>query len=302
MTVNSSESGFDLPAPRCRAVSHVAVQQHERGSGSLPVRTRSAVRRPRRRPWQTSRRRVERGGCPPGKVGGQPADRAQDRDDGRPTRLCRPAPVPVERVDVDHRPLRAFPTRERLGRGCIVPRSTIWRATSVGFMPRVRRGHTAASRYVQYARSVSIPAASVTGPCPGTTTAGPEPRSGPAPRASSSGPAHITGHADEQDVGGEHDARVGHVDDQVARRVRGADLDQPHLAAADVERELAAELARRRGDRARAEKSYGASIRRCRRQRARRARAGSGRLPTAAAGAAAERLGQRDRGRAAPRG
>ena len=52
---------------------------------------------------------------------------------------------------------------------------------------------------------------------------------------------HHRGRADEQHVGAEDDPGVGHVDDRVARRVGRADLDQPDLAAADVEREFAAE-------------------------------------------------------------
>src|SRR4051795_3213117 len=51
---------------------------------------------------------------------------------------------------------------------------------------------------------------------------------------------------DEQDVAGEHDARVGHVDDRVAVGVRGTDLDEPHRPVADAQLELALERLGRR--------------------------------------------------------
>src|SRR4051794_370454 len=51
---------------------------------------------------------------------------------------------------------------------------------------------------------------------------------------------------DEQDVAGEDDARVGHVDDRVAVGVRRADLDEPHRAVADAQLELALERVGRR--------------------------------------------------------
>src|SRR3954453_15174752 len=51
---------------------------------------------------------------------------------------------------------------------------------------------------------------------------------------------------DEQDVAGEHDVRVGDVDDRVAVGVRGADLDEPHRPLADAQLELALERLGRR--------------------------------------------------------
>src|SRR3954463_14141552 len=55
---------------------------------------------------------------------------------------------------------------------------------------------------------------------------------------------------DEQDVAGEHDPRVGQVDDRVAVGVRGANLDEPHRPVADAQLELALERLGRRGRRA----------------------------------------------------
>ena len=49
------------------------------------------------------------------------------------------------------------------------------------------------------------------------------------------------GAADEQDVAGVEQPGVRHVDERVAGRVRGTDLDQAHLAAADVDALLAGE-------------------------------------------------------------
>ena len=59
---------------------------------------------------------------------------------------------------------------------------------------------------------------------------------------------HHRGDADEQDVGREHDRRVGEVDDRVAGSMRRADLEQPQLAPAHGDGELAAPLPRRRRD------------------------------------------------------
>src|SRR5215207_5535256 len=65
---------------------------------------------------------------------------------------------------------------------------------------------------------------------------------------------HHRRRADEGDVGGEDDARVGHVDDQVAVRMRGPDLDEFDLPASDVEVQPAGERVRRPRER------YGAVV------------------------------------------
>lgn len=51
--------------------------------------------------------------------------------------------------------------------------------------------------------------------------------------------------ADEKNVAGEDDAILRHIDDDVAAGMRRADFDDAHLFAADAERDLAVEGARR---------------------------------------------------------
>lgn len=56
---------------------------------------------------------------------------------------------------------------------------------------------------------------------------------------------HDRGDADEEDVGRDRDPRVRDPNDQITRGVRGTDLDQANLAAADVKLEFSGELASR---------------------------------------------------------
>ena len=167
-------------------------------------------------------------------------------------RARRPAPgaaaVALDRRDRDHDPLgRVPPVPGR--RAVLVAAQQLARDLRPGRPPP--GGAAPAPRPIPGSRAAPATSDwSETGPWPGTTTSGSSSRI----RSSAAiqpavGPAHITGAtSDEQDVRGEHDARIRHVDDQVPGGVRRADLDQPHLAPADVERQLAAELARRRGD------------------------------------------------------
>ena len=57
-----------------------------------------------------------------------------------------------------------------------------------------------------------------------------------------SGP-HDRSDADEENVGRDRELRIRNPDDQITGGVGGADLDQPYLAAADIELELPGECA-----------------------------------------------------------
>jgi hypothetical protein len=54
---------------------------------------------------------------------------------------------------------------------------------------------------------------------------------------------HDRGDADEENVGRDRGLRVRNPNDQITGGVGGADLDQSHLAAADIELELPGERA-----------------------------------------------------------
>ena len=87
----------------------------------------------------------------------------------------------------------------------------------------------------------------MTGPWPGTSVPraeGEDPVARAEPVGERAGPDDRCG-ADEQDVAGEHDARVRDVDDRVAVGVRGSDLDQVDGPVAD--REVEPALERRAG-------------------------------------------------------
>jgi hypothetical protein len=187
-------------------------------------------------------------GCPARQLRGEPAGGGEDPHHRRTARLRAAAPVPIERVDVDHRPLRAVPAGKRLrrvlvrqhdlagdrrrGRGvCRAPggrveerpvRADGCEAVQVRDRPVSRNDHLGLERLDDVERAQ-----------PSLDGAGP----------------HHRGRADEGDVGGEHDPRVGHVHDQVAMRMRRPHLDELDLPATDVELEPTAE--RTRGSRER---------------------------------------------------
>src|SRR3954464_3178135 len=146
----------------------------------------------------------------------------------------------VRRLDVDRDPLRVAPAGE------------VAEVDVVGGLRGVHAGAEARLRPVAHMGQVALDVLQAArvgdGPVAGDeharlerhdAVAGPQPvleRAGPDDRRA----------VDEQDVAGEHDARVGHVDDRVAVGVRGADLDEAHRPVADAQLELALERLRRR--------------------------------------------------------
>src|SRR3954468_491366 len=146
----------------------------------------------------------------------------------------------VRRLAVDRDPLRVAPAGE------------VAEVDVVGGQGGVHAGVEAHLRLVAHMGQVALDVLQAArvgdGPVAGDeharlerhdAVAGPQPvleRAGPDDRRA----------VDEQDVAGEHDARVGHVDDRVAVGVRGADLDEANRPVAHAQLELALERLRRR--------------------------------------------------------